>query len=305
MKKKRKSRKSKKEKNRKETRLSFESPLSPQGSRRSLYDTKVEYIATEILNADIEWAKHNLEDAEIADELKRTQKKLRDRNEMYVLMTGAKRQVLGAGMQTVRWESKSAKDLVELFGSLERAEQIKNMQGEAKELTIKRLKEQMEGLAKYQEEIAHHYAFCTEILKRASDAQNIDTLILRLRKMALENREKWSEEIGRELAKRQESLAHESESESDEDDQADEIDEDEEMDAEQQVQEESLLVELSSSLNISTLGTLSSDNQSPATASIPAQSPSPAQSQSPERFFFDKKQTNLCVSILQTLFVFI
>lgn len=121
-------------------------------------------------------------------------------------------------MQTVRWEQKSAKELTELFGSTERAEQIKKLDEKGKEFTIKKLKIQMEELAKYQEEIAHHYAYCTEILKRASDSQNIDTLILRLRKMALENREKWSEEIGIELAKRQELL--EEEEEDDEEDEA-------------------------------------------------------------------------------------
>jgi uncharacterized membrane-anchored protein YhcB (DUF1043 family) len=48
-----------------------------------------------------------------------------------------------------------------------------------KDKVMNSIKAQIKELAKYQEEIAHHYAFCQEILKRASDAPQIDTLVLK------------------------------------------------------------------------------------------------------------------------------
>ncbi|ELR18733.1 uncharacterized protein ACA1_015550 [Acanthamoeba castellanii str. Neff] len=147
-------------------------------------------IPSEVAEADLTWAKNNIEDKEIADELCKMQKKMRDRNEIYVLLTAAKRQ--------------TARELEELFGSEDRAREIQQLDGAQKDRVMNSVKAQIKELAKYQEEIAHHYAFCQEVLKRASDAPQIDALVLK---------DEWAAEIGRELAKRKEALEREQEQE--------------------------------------------------------------------------------------------
>jgi hypothetical protein len=87
--------------------------------------------------------------------------------------------VLGAGFKTVRWEQKTARELEELFGSEDRAREIQQLDGAQKDRVMNSVKAQIKELAKYQEEIAHHYAFCQEVLKRASDAPQIDALVLK------------------------------------------------------------------------------------------------------------------------------
>lgn len=47
------------------------------------------------LEIDIKWAKDNLEDPDITEELERIQQKVRVRIEQKMLISGAKRQVLG------------------------------------------------------------------------------------------------------------------------------------------------------------------------------------------------------------------
>jgi hypothetical protein len=53
------------------------------------------------------------------------------------------------------------------------------LDGAQKGKVLTSIKAQIKELAKYQEEIAHHYAFCQEVLKRASDATQIDSLVLK------------------------------------------------------------------------------------------------------------------------------
>ncbi|KAL6067321.1 hypothetical protein QOT17_008944 [Balamuthia mandrillaris] len=149
---------------------------------------------------DIEWAKRNLLDPQIADQLKKLQRKLRIRNEQKVLISGAKRQVLGKeGLHQVTWESKSEQQLLELFGSRQRAEQIKGLSQEAKRDLVAKIRVQMEELAKLEQEIAFHYAFCTEILKRASDFMVMEDMVIRLRRDAIKYKNEWTESVQKEL----------------------------------------------------------------------------------------------------------
>jgi len=159
-------------------------------------------IAPEVIDKDIEWAKKLLEDKSTASELENHKSKMRRRNEQYALIAAIKRQVLGSDAhRTVKWDSKSADQLTDLFGTLERAEQIRALEGEAKLDVIRTLKLQIEQLGKMQERIAHHYAYCTEILKRTSDAQKLESLILRFGSTAKMQQEACTEEALKEIQK--------------------------------------------------------------------------------------------------------
>ena len=121
----------------------------------------------QLIEYDIKWAKDYLSNKEISEELIRIQQKLRARNEQKMLLTGGKRHVLGKSeAQAVTWESKSEKQLKELFGSVERAQELRQMKKEDLDRIVTRIVVQMEELSKQEKDIAYHYAFCTEILKR-------------------------------------------------------------------------------------------------------------------------------------------
>eukprot|EP00005_Dracoamoeba_jomungandri_P001998 CAMPEP_0174250788 /NCGR_PEP_ID=MMETSP0439-20130205/846_1 /TAXON_ID=0 /ORGANISM="Stereomyxa ramosa, Strain Chinc5" /LENGTH=599 /DNA_ID=CAMNT_0015330945 /DNA_START=24 /DNA_END=1823 /DNA_ORIENTATION=+ len=155
-----------------------------------------------VMLEDAEFCRRALEDPKIREELDRIQQKVRLRNEQFVLLTAAKRKVFGCDeFKTVRWNDKSTAQLIELFGSFERAEEVRNFNTMKKQRTIERLKLQMKELSKENIAISHHFKFCEEILKRATDGLQIEDLLKKFRLAIVKNGQEWLAEVKAEIEK--------------------------------------------------------------------------------------------------------
>eukprot|EP01087_Luapelamoeba_hula_P016970 TRINITY_DN528_c0_g1_i1.p1 TRINITY_DN528_c0_g1~~TRINITY_DN528_c0_g1_i1.p1 ORF type:complete len:857 (+),score=168.20 TRINITY_DN528_c0_g1_i1:241-2811(+) len=170
--------------------------------------SKANMVSAETAQLDADFA----EDEGVKKSYNKSQEvrlKLRPLNEIRALLIREERPVLGTGMMApVTFESKSTQELINLFGSLENAHfynfLVENGQRSDRgrielKMELDKVDKRIAELGKQQQQIVDIGAFFEEVLKRASNALRMESMVMRLGKMAAAQRAELEEDAKKSL----------------------------------------------------------------------------------------------------------